>query len=323
MSDYGPAQCYSMLLPPLGMQGTHLPLVVVRNTRPIDVIEVLVLEGKKVVVPINRPPDAIVHGLVAMRMEVEDPEVKNATRLVLEPPKQGLVNEGGTIPPPPHAVGVEGVLDAEPWIVHDLSLPLPWAKLLLHHVPTLRQRRLRQMRQRSNLLMHRRQNPMVHHIGRDEEEPAPFLLPDHLRDRAVGDVCNIVVDLYVVRPRLICEPPDDIPSSALHVPRNDVRLRVPLLQCDEVTEIFDGPLDHREDHAIQNSTIDAQVPLQVGIQDVGITPPPVVHQAVDLDILQIVEGIVHDLTAGVQRIFGLDLAHHRYARDLAPLILAA
>ena len=45
---------------------------------PIDVIEILVLEGEEVVVPVDGAPQAIAHRLVAVCVEVEDAEIKKA-----------------------------------------------------------------------------------------------------------------------------------------------------------------------------------------------------------------------------------------------------
>merc|ERR1711884_198 len=113
MSDDSSAQGDSVLLTAFGVQRAHFPLVVVGHAGPIDVVEVFVLEGEEIVIPINGPPDAIMHGLVAVRVEVEKTKVEHARGSILNSPQKCLVDERCAIPSPPHAIGVKRVLYPE------------------------------------------------------------------------------------------------------------------------------------------------------------------------------------------------------------------
>ena len=78
---------------------TQLPLVVPRDALPIEVVEVFVFEGKKIVVPVDGPADAIVHRLVAVCVEVENAEIQRTKRFVFNPPQKSLVGPRCAVPP--------------------------------------------------------------------------------------------------------------------------------------------------------------------------------------------------------------------------------
>eukprot|EP00428_Durinskia_dybowskii_P022657 CAMPEP_0170206842 /NCGR_PEP_ID=MMETSP0116_2-20130129/2989_1 /TAXON_ID=400756 /ORGANISM="Durinskia baltica, Strain CSIRO CS-38" /LENGTH=178 /DNA_ID=CAMNT_0010457281 /DNA_START=290 /DNA_END=826 /DNA_ORIENTATION=+ len=178
MSDDGPPKRRSMLLAALRVQCAQFPLIIGRHANPIDVVKILMLEREEVVIPIDRPPNAVVHRLVPMSVKVEQTKVEHARRAILEPPEESFVHQCRAIPPPPNAIGIKGMLYPETWVVHDWTFVLPRAKLLFLNASARLKWRLHQVRKGGKFLMHCRQDPMIDDIRRNKQEPAAPLFAD-------------------------------------------------------------------------------------------------------------------------------------------------
>mmetsp|Transcript_96904 Transcript_96904/g.289481 ORF Transcript_96904/g.289481 Transcript_96904/m.289481 type:complete len:240 (-) Transcript_96904:266-985(-) len=239
-----------MLVPAPWMPGAHLGLVIRGDALPVYVGEVLRPKGKEVVIPVYTPTSrqAVAHGAVAVRVEVVDAKVEGAGCAVTYAVQQRLVGEGGAVPAAPYAVAVEGVLHAVARVQNHLPAEAPRRRLARRGRRQasgdglLRTRGRCQPAELRQLLVDRAQNAMVHDVRRDEEEATPPLLPHQLRDGALGDVRYVVIDLEVVGPGLIRQPPDHVPAAPFDG-RDNVTVGIPSSQSSHVAQVVIGVFD--------------------------------------------------------------------------------